>query len=252
MGPPLGIVGFAVLGLLELLVPIWAERSGRPTPWHPEHIAERYGLFTIIVLGECILAASGAIQTAIAAGGVSMDLLAVAIGGLVLVLGLWWSYFKHPAVVGGEGQMRSAFQWGYGHYVVFAAVAALGAGLQVVTDSTHEATSLSPATAASAVALPLVIYLLATALLHRATLPRRLWIDLGIAVPLILGAGLSAMWIGVPAAILTMAFLLTILVANNVAALRRLAASERASVDGNRLPGEDDGHARPAERSRGT
>ena len=37
---------------------------GRPagTPWHPGHIDERYGLFTLIVLGECIAAATVAIH----------------------------------------------------------------------------------------------------------------------------------------------------------------------------------------------
>ena len=43
-------VGFALLVVAELSVPFLAER-GTPTPWHPEHIAERYGLFTLIVLG---------------------------------------------------------------------------------------------------------------------------------------------------------------------------------------------------------
>ena len=63
-----GIVALLVLGTAELLIPVWAELAGRHTPWHPEHIAERYGLFTIIVLGECVLAASTAVQAAIDAG----------------------------------------------------------------------------------------------------------------------------------------------------------------------------------------
>jgi low temperature requirement protein LtrA len=36
---------FLVLVVAELLVPLWAERYTM-TPWHPHHIAERYGLFT--------------------------------------------------------------------------------------------------------------------------------------------------------------------------------------------------------------
>ena len=46
---------FLVLAAAELAVPLWAEAAGR-TSWHPGHIAERYGLFTIIVLGESLLA----------------------------------------------------------------------------------------------------------------------------------------------------------------------------------------------------
>ena len=49
---------------LELLVPVWAERAA-PTTWHPHHIAERYGLLTLIVLGESILAATLAVQSAL-------------------------------------------------------------------------------------------------------------------------------------------------------------------------------------------
>ena len=47
---------FLVLVLAEIVVPLWAERAGPMTPWHPEHIAERYGEFTLIVLGESVLA----------------------------------------------------------------------------------------------------------------------------------------------------------------------------------------------------
>ena len=42
---------FFLLVLAELSVPVLAERFGGPTPFHPHHIAERFGLFTIIVLG---------------------------------------------------------------------------------------------------------------------------------------------------------------------------------------------------------
>ena len=46
-------LAFVVLVVLEFLVPYLAERTGMTT-WHPHHIAERYGLFAIILLGETI------------------------------------------------------------------------------------------------------------------------------------------------------------------------------------------------------
>jgi low temperature requirement protein LtrA len=61
----LGYAGFLVLAAAELAVPIWAERAA-PTTWHPRHIAERYGLFTLIVLGECVLSSTLAIEAALA------------------------------------------------------------------------------------------------------------------------------------------------------------------------------------------
>ena len=232
LGAPLGLAGILLLGVLEMAVPVWAERSGRPTPWHPGHVAERYGLFTIIVLGECVLAATTAIQSAMAAGGVSWELLVVAFGGLLLVLGLWWSYFKHPASVGDQERIRSAFEWGYGHYVVFAAVAALGAGLQVAVDTTHGAANLPATTASLTVAVPLVVYLAASAVLHRANLPRDLAVLIGITAPLILVAAAAASWVGVPLAILAMGLLLAIEVAISLVIINREGVPvARASSD---------------------
>ena len=54
---------FVSLVVLELSLPLWLERTRR-TSWHPHHIAERYGLFAILLLGEGILAVSSEVETA--------------------------------------------------------------------------------------------------------------------------------------------------------------------------------------------
>ncbi|HEY1489311.1 MAG TPA: low temperature requirement protein A, partial [Micromonosporaceae bacterium] len=77
----LGLASFLVLVVAELLVPIVAERAERTT-WHAVHIAERYGLFTLIVLGESILAATTAVQTAFDTGRHLGSLSVVAAAGL--------------------------------------------------------------------------------------------------------------------------------------------------------------------------
>ena len=87
---------FLLLVLAELAVPLWAESAGR-TPWHPGHIAERYGLFTLIVLGESVLAATLAVQVALDAGLATAELIVAAGCGLVVVFGMWWVYFAQPA-----------------------------------------------------------------------------------------------------------------------------------------------------------
>ena len=46
-----------------------------PTSWHAGHIAERYGLFTILVLGESVLAASVAIQSVADVSRFPLDLV---------------------------------------------------------------------------------------------------------------------------------------------------------------------------------
>jgi low temperature requirement protein LtrA len=156
-----GDVAFGVLALAEMLVPAWAEANGRGTAWHPEHISERYGLFTLIVLGECVEAATVAVQSA-SAHGLSAAQVGVAAGGLLLSFGLWWWYFEHPSEEGLRVSRNVAFLWGYAHYAVFASVAALGAGLEVALESTRHASHISPTTAGGAVAVAVSVYLLVT------------------------------------------------------------------------------------------
>ncbi|MET0448564.1 MAG: low temperature requirement protein A, partial [Aeromicrobium sp.] len=91
-GGDIAIWLFIVLVVLDFAVPVWAERAGA-TPWHPHHIAERYGLFFIIVLGETILASTVAIQAALDEGQAG-HLVALIAGGVPLVFSLWWLYFS--------------------------------------------------------------------------------------------------------------------------------------------------------------
>jgi hypothetical protein len=90
---------FLVLASGELAVPVWAERGARGGRYwrlfHPEHTEERYGLFTIIVLGESVLSATVGIQE-LATEGISAALVAVAVCGRVVAFGAWWTYFDHP------------------------------------------------------------------------------------------------------------------------------------------------------------
>jgi low temperature requirement protein LtrA len=159
-------LGFLLMVAMELAVPVWAERSTQPTAWHPGHIAERYGLFAIIVLGECVLAATVTVQSGIAERGLSTPLVITAAGGLVLIFALWWSYFDRPAAEGLRTSLRSAFGWGYGHLLVFASLAAVGAGLQVTAGTVDHDTHLSERAAALTLAAPTALFLVTLGLLH--------------------------------------------------------------------------------------
>jgi low temperature requirement protein LtrA len=160
----LGVLGFWALALCELAVPAWAERRGG-TRWHPEHIAERYGLFTLITLGESILAASVAVRSATEAGATAMGLLSVIVGGLLIVFSFWWLYFERPAhdVLTSS---KTAFIWGYSHYFVFASAAAVGAGLAVAVDHAAHHAEISDVAAGAAVAVPVAVFLSCLWMLH--------------------------------------------------------------------------------------
>ena len=156
--------GFLILVVLELAVPVWAERI-TPTTWHAQHIAERYGLLTLIVLGESILAATVAVQAALASGEALAPLLPIIIGGLLVAYSMWWMYFDRP-VHDLLTSVTTALVWGYGHYLVFAAAAAVGAGLAVSVDQATHHAKVSAAGAGFAVAIPVAVYLVCLWYLH--------------------------------------------------------------------------------------
>ncbi|MEU3913171.1 MULTISPECIES: low temperature requirement protein A [unclassified Streptomyces] len=155
---------FLVLVVAELLVPVVAE-SGHQTPWHAHHIAERYGLFTIIVLGETIAASTVAVKSAIDEHDALGVLLPIAAGGLLIVFAAWWIYFAVP-VHERLTSNREAIPWGYGHLLIFASGAAIGAGIEVAVEHAVGNAHISQVAANAAVTVPAAVFLLMVWLLH--------------------------------------------------------------------------------------
>ncbi|MEU4699998.1 low temperature requirement protein A [Nonomuraea dietziae] len=158
------IAAFALGAVIELAVPVWAERGTR-TNWHPHHIAERYGLFTIIMVGENVMAATISLRGALSAQGLTPTLVTLAIGSLVIVFALWWIYFDPdtPAILTSN---RRAIPWGYGHYLIFAAVGGLSAGIEVVLAFVTGESALTRSQAGLAIAIPVALFLLVVWALH--------------------------------------------------------------------------------------
>lgn len=214
-----GVIGFVVLVAAELAVPAWAEFTGRATPWHPGHIGERYGLFTIIVLGEVVAAIATAVQSALGERGASLALLTAAVAGLLLVFALWWSYFKHSAVEHIRRSLPWTFVWALGHYLIFAAVAALGAGLQVVVDTLSHSARVTPLFAAFTVAIPVAVFLavlgvLTTRMSGEATAAGVIL----LTVVLVLAAAAATRMLSLPFSIVIMTVLVALLVAYHLTA----------------------------------
>ncbi|CAN5163923.1 low temperature requirement protein A [soil metagenome] len=216
------IEGFAVLAAAELVVPLGAERTGL-TPWHPHHIAERYGLFTIILLGESVSATMLATQGFLESDGLSVHLIVVAGAGLVLIFALWWLYFKEPSAEGLSQHRDRSFVWGYGHYLLFASVAAVGAAIEVAVESGSEHSEISPIVVGYALAIPVAIFFAALWALHLQI------VDVAVIPPVALWAGavavllvpLAASAIGVAGVVAAIALIAALLVAATVAAHAR-------------------------------
>ncbi len=149
---------------------------------------------------------------------------------LLLVCSLWWAYFKAPPVIGHFRSLRWMIGWGYGHYVVFASLAALGAGLQVAADGVADPEHVPALTAALSVAVPTSIALLAIATLHHGSVVAggvSTWVSAVLPLPI----ALAAPAIGVPLTVLAIGIVVAVVVGYGVARLH-----QRAAMRGGRAP----------------
>lgn len=145
--------------LIELAGPVFAERGRKGTPWHAEHIAERYGLLVIITLGEGLIGTMASL-TALASDGLTMDVALLALAGTAVTFGMWWTYFVVPHGEIIHARRERSFGWGYGHLPLFGAIAGVGAGLHAAAYYVDSHSELSATGTVLAAAIPLALYLL--------------------------------------------------------------------------------------------
>jgi low temperature requirement protein LtrA len=159
-GSDLPVWLFLLLAAADFAVPFHAERAGA-TPWHPHHIAERYGLFFIIVLGETVLSVALALQVALDKENPPQALALVIAGGVLITFCAWWLYFSRDdadVLTGND----IGFVWGFGHYVIFASAAAFGAGLAARVEYYEEHADVSDIVSSAFVAAPMAAFLVAS------------------------------------------------------------------------------------------
>jgi low temperature requirement protein LtrA len=150
-----------VLTLIELIGPVVAERGKGGTPWHAHHIAERYGLLTIITLGEGVIGTVASLGAVVEAQGWSLDAALVAVAGTGLTFGLWWMYFIVPSGDVLQVHRERSFAWGYGHMLIFGSIAATGAGLHVAALYIGGEAHIGATATVLTVAVPLAVFALA-------------------------------------------------------------------------------------------
>ncbi|UDY24786.1 low temperature requirement protein A [Nocardioides sp. Kera G14] len=192
---PLTFALMVVPMVIELGGPAVAERRFDGTPWHPHHIAERYGLMVIIALGEGLIGTMASL-VALSGDGLTFDVGLLAFVGTALIFGLWWTYYAIP-----HGEILAAwrersFGWGYGHILIFGSIVAMGAGLHVAAYFLEHESATSLTTTVAAVAVPTAIYLLFLYVLYavftRTIDPFHLILIGGSAVTIVLSLVLAA------------------------------------------------------------
>ena len=109
----------------------------RSAPQQVSHMPERFGLFTIVVLGEAVLAVVNSIDPGAGSGSA-----VTAIAGFVIAASIWWVYFdqfdeaaiNRAIQAGRQAQVRS-FLYGYGHLLLYAAIVACGVAVQLSAEA---------------------------------------------------------------------------------------------------------------------
>lgn len=116
-------IAWAVAAMVELSIPFVARTAVGGTPRHVSHLTERYGLFTIIVLGESVYGVVVGLSDA------HLDLAAGADAAacFVIAAGFWWIYFNLARAFAVPRSGFGTLQvFTFGHLAVAVAIAAAG------------------------------------------------------------------------------------------------------------------------------
>jgi len=111
----------------------------RNIPKQNSHMDERFGLFTIIALGEAIVAvAAGVAEVSLGWQG-----FLTGAGGFLMAASFWWMYFEradesaiNQALQGGKMALLRSFVYGYSHVLAFMGIAMTSVGIQVAIETT--------------------------------------------------------------------------------------------------------------------
>jgi low temperature requirement protein LtrA len=123
---------WALAMAIDLGTPALAVRHTAVIPPDPAHLPERFGLFTIILLGESVVAVMHGMEsqeywTASAASAAFL--------GMAMTFAIWWWYFQRAAG-GAEQHVRSKRDavrfhvWTYAHLPLYVGIAVAAAGVQ--------------------------------------------------------------------------------------------------------------------------
>jgi low temperature requirement protein LtrA len=119
--------------VVDFFAPLTAGHLHVKFPPHLMHLPERFGLFTIILIGEAVVS----IVMGIKAEHLQTLAAAAAAMGLIIVFTLWWGYFDGVKGAGtreltSKDHVRAYQQWLYAHLPLTMAIASLAVGIKRV------------------------------------------------------------------------------------------------------------------------
>ncbi|MDR2830102.1 MAG: low temperature requirement protein A [Methanobrevibacter sp.] len=128
---PYTFITWIIALAIDILTPLTAGEIHVKFPPHPTHLPERFGLFTIIVIGETIA------SIVVATSQVKLDITTVFIGfmGLIISFTLWWGYFEEA--MGAEERVKVRGEriakyhlWLYSHFPLMLGIIGTAVGIK--------------------------------------------------------------------------------------------------------------------------
>ena len=152
------VVGFVVGGILFVRSSTWSFVDFDTT----DSMVERFGLFTIIVLGEVVVGVVAGLSE------VARDARTILTGliGLTIGFGFWWTYFDFVGRRLPRPDRFGASQWMYSHLPASMAIAASGAAMVSLIEAAGE--NRSPAGSSWLLAAAVATMLVSLVLVMRA------------------------------------------------------------------------------------
>jgi low temperature requirement protein LtrA len=196
---------WAMAQLVQFAMPFFNLRATRLVPIDRSHIPERFGLFTIIVLGEVVIA------TATGASSVAWNFATVAVAslGFGMAACIWWINFnlvEDDAVRSSNVAKRFAYL--YGHFFIVASIVAAGIGAEHAIKEAGDAHLHTPTLAL--IGGGLAVYLGVVTFLRFITgICNLVWVRL-----VIIAISLAMIWLGQllpPLAVVALLFVVTIM-----------------------------------------
>ncbi len=118
---------------VDLATPLTAGKLQQKFPLHPSHLPERFGLLTIILIGEAVVGVVYLIGTL----GLNLSNGIICILGLLVAFSIWWGYFEEArgaeARVEEKGENIGRYQlWLYAHFPLLVGIAGTAIGIKQV------------------------------------------------------------------------------------------------------------------------
>ncbi len=136
---PVRFVFWAVGLAIDFYTPYAVRKVQAKVPLDTSHLPERFGLFTILVLGESI----AAVVAGLSHEGWETEPVILALIGIVTATALWWLYFDNleGSVVRRKEGQRTAWKptaWIYSHLPLAIGLTATGIGLEFLVTNELE------------------------------------------------------------------------------------------------------------------